>query len=197
MTDQNFQSDSHKDNAADELGPETAAEATAKTNAKEVARETEEERNQPDDDQWKGKAAERAVARKGECYAYSQRVNARCDGQKELRFQAHGVEMLCFFGQKRLANHASTDESQQPEGYPMVVGFDVTAEMCCAHPAQQWHDCLEKAEQKGHAENGKPQPLAQDNAADDGYREAIHGQSDGQQRQIDEVHHGCKGNVIL
>src|SRR3712207_8245097 len=40
----------------------------------------------------------------------SQCVNARCDGQKELRFQAHGVEMLCFFGQKRLANHASTDE---------------------------------------------------------------------------------------
>src|SRR3712207_3216839 len=110
MTDQNFHSDSHKDNAADELGPETAAESTAKTNAKEVARETEEERNQPDDDQWEGKAAERAVARKGECYAYSQCVNARCDGQKELRFQAHGVEMLCFFGQKRLANHASTDE---------------------------------------------------------------------------------------
>src|SRR3712207_9568149 len=78
----------------------------------------------------------------------SQCVNARCDGQKELRFQSHGVEMLCFFGQKRLANHASTDESQQPEGYPMVVGFDVTAEMCCAHPAQQWHDCLEKAEDR-------------------------------------------------
>ena len=54
------------------------------------------------------------------------------------------------------------------------------------------HERLEKAEQERHAENRRPLRTAQHDAADDGYREAVHGQGDGQQRQIYEVHHVAK-----
>ena len=175
MTDQNLKANGYKNEAADKFGSDATADPFAKPYAEQIAGDAEEQRRQSDNDQRKRKISDSSIARKGESYADGQGINAGGDGQNELRSKPNRVESLCFFGQKRVANHAAAQKSQQAEGYPMVVGFDVVAESGRAQPAQQRHERLEKAEQERHAENRGPQPTTQHNAADDRHREAVHG----------------------
>ena len=81
---------------------------------------------------------------------------------------------ILLFRAESLTDHIATNHQQQAEGYPVVVGFKLCAEMTDAQPAQQWHHRLEEAEQERHTQHTSPQ-----HTTDDGNREAVHGQCNG------------------
>lgn len=170
MVNQDFDTYQDEDDAAEELRLQAAGNAVTEAAPQQVAEKTEQKGYDADDDQRYSQLGQTFVSCTGKRNADGECIDARGDGQHQLRREFVRIEMLYFFWLESLFDHLRPDESQQAEGNPMIDGLKIMAEMADSQPSYQGHKRLKESEEEGHSERkefGK-------HTTDDGHRKAIH-----------------------
>ncbi len=84
--------------------------------------------------------------------------------------------------------HLGTDESQKPEGDPMVHRRDVRGEHAAHGPSDKGHEGLETPEEQGDDHGLAPLDAPHAKAFAHGHGEGVHGQPHAGQNQFDDTH---------
>jgi len=189
MLHQYLHADEEEDETTQKFGFEALADATAKVHAEEVADDAEEEGAETDGDKGAEQRGYGTIVHHGHRDTHGKGVDAGGEGLQQLGAQSAGVEVLLFFGFVGIDHHADAEEGKEGEGYPVVVGFDITGKVTGSQPSDERHQGLEEAEEHGCSDDHTPPHTSHDDTVHDRYRETIHGQSYGQQQDIGPVHH--------
>jgi len=81
-----------------------------------------------------------------------------------------------LFSLQPFVQHAATQEGQQTKSNPMVEGLYQTMQIACSNPSQYGHESLEESEGERDGRCCAATPPTLDDAAGDGYGEAVHRQ---------------------
>ena len=176
MLDQDFYADAEQDQPAQQFGLYLPVYGRAEADAETEAQHAHQERDEADDEKRRQQLRKCGIAGAGEADADRHGVDAGGDREGQLRFQSAGLQGGRRLLMKGLPDHFPADESEHPEGDPMVHRLDIMAETAGEDPADERHQCLEKAENKRQREHCARLPFPDDDPADHGNGEAVHGQ---------------------
>ena len=190
MTGQHLYANQYEDDTAQQLRLEPFGDVPAELDAEQTSENAKQEGGNADGGEGKSQLADVLVFRAGERYADSQGVNTGGNGKTYLCFPFGRIEVFLFFvGLQGFSYHSDSEEGQQTESYPMVECLDVLGKVSESCPATEGHEGLEETKEETHAENGLPQCFFHDDTGHDGYSETVHRQGNGQENDIQKIHH--------
>ena len=137
------------------------------------------------DDPDEGNGGDDVHLQEGEGDADGQRVDTGGDGHGEHGLGAEGAVARLGLPEGFL-NHVGADQPQQDESDPMVNGLDVGLELPSQKIAQQGHSGLEAAKVDARDDGVAEFQLLHREAFTDGHGHGVHGQTNGQDEQVEE-----------
>jgi len=123
MFHQDLHPDAYQNHAPQQLRLEPMGDAASEARPQLIADEAEEEGDDTYHDQRKRELADGGIARAGKRDTDGQGIDARGDGQEQLRAQTTGIKVLLLLRAEALPYHPASDKGQQSEGDPVVVSL--------------------------------------------------------------------------